>query len=206
MLTAVSVVGFLQMSLDRWFASDRLTPAIFAHYAFVCIVLSVGQSAQALINASAYPFVARRYAQHGVSAAYRICFLLSVALLATGALCLLPTLYFLRYAVQTWYIRYADVVGLLPLLLGVAVLRLSDFWTSFLAISHHETLLFKVNAWALLVAVAAFALYGWVMPEGANSLFGAGVLATLISVVPYVALSLAALKIERTARSGLNKP
>lgn len=157
MLMAVMIVGFGLLNADRWVASSQLGVAGFARYSFAWIVLSIAQSAQALINASVYPLLARRFAGYGRHVAYGICLRVSLAFLVAGTLAAIPLGYLLELSIHRWYPQYVDAITLLPLFLGIAVLRVSDFWSSFLLITGFESRLLKIN-----IAAGVFGVLAWV--------------------------------------------
>lgn len=152
----IMVIGFGLLNADRWVASDRLDVEGFAHYSFAWIVLSIAQSAQAVVNASVYPLLARRFAEHGCRVAFGVCLRVSTAILIVGAVTAVPLYLILDYGIDRWYPRYGDARALIPLFLAIAVLRVSDFWTSFLLIAGLEAQLLKLNICAM-----AFGLLGW---------------------------------------------
>ncbi|WP_146163022.1 lipopolysaccharide biosynthesis protein [Variovorax sp. WS11] len=152
----IMVIGFGLLNADRWVASDRLDVEGFAHYSFAWIVLSISQSAQAVVNASVYPLLARRFAEHGCRVAFGVCLRVSMAILIVGAVTAVPLYLILDYGIDRWYPRYGDARALIPLFLAIAVLRVSDFWTSFLLIAGLEAQLLKLNVCAM-----AFGLLGW---------------------------------------------
>ena len=159
-LMVVMVVGFVLLNADRWVASVRLGTVGFAHYAFAWIVLSMAQSVQVVINASVYPMLVRRYAEHGRGVAFRLCLRVCAAILVLGVVAAVPLGLLLDFSVRRWYPQFADATPLLPLFLAIAVLRVSDFWSSFLLITGFESRLLRLNlavavggaiVWALLV-------------------------------------------------------
>jgi O-antigen/teichoic acid export membrane protein len=152
----IMVIGFGLLNADRWVASNRLDLEGFAHYSFAWIVLSIAQSAQAVVNASVYPLLARRFAEYGHRAAFRVCLRVSTATLIVGAVTAFPLYFILDYGIDRWYPHYGDARAVVPLFLAIAVLRVSDFWTSFLLIAGHEAQLLKLNLCAM-----AFGLLGW---------------------------------------------
>ena len=159
-LMVVMVVGFALLNADRWVASEVLGTIGFAHYSFAWIVLSIAQSAQVVINASMYPMLARRFAEHGRGVAFRVCLRACVALLVLGAVAAVPLGLLLDFSVRRWYPQFVDATALLPIFLAIAVLRVSDFWSSFLLITGFESRLLRLNVavaiggaivWALIV-------------------------------------------------------
>jgi O-antigen/teichoic acid export membrane protein len=144
-MLSISAVNFALLNVDRWTAAAWLPPAAFAQFAFAGVVLLVAQSAQGIINASVYPMLARRFALQGPAAAFRLCSRTSVGTLAGGLLLAWPGYYLSARAIQRWFPAYEPAIGLLGLLLAAAVLRLSDFWSSFLMVCGHEERLLRIN-------------------------------------------------------------
>lgn len=149
-------VTFLFLNADRWFAAALLQPSAFALYSFAWILLAVAQSLQAIINASAYPLLARKYAQFGSSAAFRIAATISSALLILGVLLLWPAHYLIGEAIAIWFPKYVEAQSISSLLLLLAVFRLSDFWGSYLVIIGKEKLLLGVY---VVIGVAVIGLW-----------------------------------------------
>jgi hypothetical protein len=152
----VSTVTFALVNIDRWGAAAWLDEPGFAHYAFAGVILLVAQSAQSMINASVYPMLARRYGMDGSRRAHALCARVSLAMLALGAALALPAYYLLVLVIQRWYPAYVPTLALLPLVLAAGLLRVSDFWSSFLMICGHERLLLALNA---LIVVGGCALW-----------------------------------------------
>jgi O-antigen/teichoic acid export membrane protein len=159
-LMAIGGVGFLATNVDRWVAVNCLSAKEFGTYSFAWIVLLIAQAMQLVVNASAYPLIARRFAVGGHRAAFLACAVLSGAALAVGVIVVIPAGAVLSYAVPHWFPVYADAVTVLPIFLLVASLRVSDFWTSYLVITGRETQLLTLNcvvgfcgaaSWGILV-------------------------------------------------------
>lgn len=180
-------LGFGLFNADRWVASERLSAIGFAHYSFAWIVLSVAQSAQAVINASVYPLLARRFAQSGCGAAFRVCVRLSTSVLAAGIAALVPLYFMLDYGIDRWFPRYSDAQTLLPIFLAIAVLRASDFWSSFLLIAGRETQLLRVHLCALVFSLMVWASFVRPWTPDTTTLQQVGWLAALFTVSAYLA-------------------
>lgn len=164
-LAAVMALSFLVSNADRWVASARLAAAPFAAYAFAWTVLSLGQALQSLVNASVFPMLARRYGESGVGESFAICWRISLATLLAGAIAAVPLGWALDHAISRWYPQYVESLIVLPIFLAMAVLRLADFWSSFLMIAGKESALLLVQ---LLAALAA--TVGWVVMQRSESL------------------------------------
>jgi len=188
-LMVIMTAGFVLLNVDRWVASARFDVADFAQYSFAWVVLSMAQSVQVVINASIYPLVARRFAEHGHKVAYGVCLRAAAAILLGGALVAVPLAYLLDLAVTRWYPNYTGARTLLPLFIAVAVLRVSDFWSSFLLITGREAQLLRLN-----LATAGLGLLVWcaiTRPwDGAPAtLQQVGWLAAVLSVLAYAAVA-----------------
>jgi len=187
-LMTIGIVAFVQLNVDRWLAAGRLDVNGFAQYSFAWVVLSLAQSAQAVINASVYPALARRRAEHGDRTAFGACCRASVLMLALGIAAALLLSPLLQRSIDRWYPQYAHANALVPVFLAVGVLRVSDFWSSFLLIAGRERHLLLVNVSSLIVA-----LVGWLalvpshgLPE--SELLSVGWLAALVSSINYLGL------------------
>lgn len=154
-LLAVMVIGFTLLNIDRWLAASLLSSFAFAQYAFAWVVLMVAQSAQAIINASVFPLLARHFALHGKRASFKIAARASVMLLLVSAVMAWPAGWLLDVVVLSWYPNYVDAASLFHLFIVVAVLRVSDFWSSYLVIVGHEKRLLAVNL-LVITLISAF--------------------------------------------------
>jgi len=155
-LMSVTIVSFCLINADRWLAAQALSSADFAQYGFAWIVLMVAQSAQAVINAAVFPMLARRFGLQGRQAAFALAAGASGATLAFGTVVAVPLWLLIGSSVARWYPEYARAADLLPVLLLVAVLRMSDFWTSYLVVVGLESRLLK-----LTLAAGALTTVAW---------------------------------------------
>jgi O-antigen/teichoic acid export membrane protein len=196
-MMAVMLVGFAVLNADRWVASHLLGSAEFAKYSFVAILLAAAQALQALINASVYPLLARRFAGFGQAVTFGICLRASSVMLVVGAVVSIPAGAVLQYSVARWYPQFAEATVLIPLLLGVGVLRVSDFWSSYLLIAGHEDRMLVLNV--ATVAGATGAWLAWVAPWNGvpTSLWDIGLFAALLSLCGYLATAGTAWRLQR---------
>lgn len=190
-LLAVASLGFGVINADRWLAAHWLPTAMFAQYAFAWTVLMVAQSVQVVINASLFPMLARRFASHGGGSAFSISVRASLGLLVCGVAVALPLWSLLDYAIANWFAAYAGARGLLPMFLAIAVLRVSDFWSSYLVVVGHETRLLILNSLSVVVAVLA---WWWFALPTADALSAdqVALLAMLLAAIGYVVSAAAA--------------
>jgi len=196
-LMTIGIVGFVQLNVDRWLAAGRLDVSGFAQYSFAWIVLSMAQSAQAVVGALVHPALARRYAAHGSRVAFGTCLRASVALLVVGictGLLLVPVL---KQAAQYWYPGYGEAVGLIPLFLGIGVLRVSDFWSGFLIATGHEHRLLLVNVLAMALALVVWLYVASSPRDSGGELLSVGWLAAFLSALSYLGVVAASWGIQK---------
>jgi hypothetical protein len=98
----------------------------------------------------------------------------------------LPVSFVLRYSVDAWYPKYATAVVIIPIFVAVAVLRVSDFWTSFLIAVNREYLLMFANIAAGIAGLAVWRL--WIHLGSATALRATDVamLALVLSAINYI--------------------
>lgn len=198
-LLAVASLGFLALNADRWLAAERLPASAFAPYAFAWTLLMVAQSVQVVINASLYPMLARRYASSGGGSAFNISVRASMGLLAGGIVVALPLWALLDHGIARWFAAYDDARALLPMFLVIALLRVSDFWSSYLVVVGREARLLLLNLLSAAVAVAVW----WLLARPDAGPLGAGqaaLLALLLTVSGYGAAAAAAWACARALR------
>jgi O-antigen/teichoic acid export membrane protein len=196
-LMAIMAAGFGLLNVDRWVASAQFDVADFAQYSFAWVVLSIAQSVQVVINASVYPLVARRFAEQGRKVAYGVCLRAATVVLLAGALVAVPLAYLLNMAVVRWYPNYAFASTLLPLFIAVAVLRVSDFWSSFLLITGMEAQLLRLNLTAGGLGLLVWSAITQPWNEAPATLQQVGWLAAVLSGFAYAAVAAASWRRRR---------
>lgn len=179
-LLAVAVIGFVLTSIDRWIAAEALATAAFAQYAFAWTLLLLAQAVQAMIGASMFPLVARRYAEGGIAAGMRTAAGASLGLLAAGLLLAPPLGWALDAGIERWFTAYDGARALIPIFLVVAVLRVSDFWTSLLLVAGLEVRLLVLQ---LLAGLAIGSLWLLAMPAAGRERLGTVDLAWLAAAL-----------------------
>jgi len=178
-LLAVMMATWLVQNADRWMAERSLDVAGFASYAFASNAIVVASAAQMMINAALFPKLARTYAASGAVPAFRSAAGISAALAVAGLVAAPAAWACWDLAVSRWYPQYAVSSTVAPLLIAVGVLRVSDYWSSFLLIVGAETRLLRATAAAALGAVGA-----WWFLSGSSA-------AASVASVGWLALSLA---------------
>jgi len=189
---AVMLTAFAIMNVDRWVAAHELATPAFAQYSFVAILLALAQAAQGLINASVYPLLARRRAEQGQAAVFRICIRLTVALAVVGMMLTVPTVTAVRFAVATWYPDYQPVLTLVPIVTLVGLLRICDFSSSYLMVIGREERMLAMNVLTLVGGGGSWLLWVRAGSDAAVTLPQLVGLAAALSVVSTVATTITA--------------
>ena len=198
-LLAVMTATWLVQNADRWMAERNLDVAGFASYAFASNAILVASAAQMMMNAALFPKLARTYAASGTGTAFRSAAMLSAALVAAGLVAAPVAWACWDIAVSRWYPQYAASVTIAPLLIAVGVLRVSDYWSSFLLIVGAETRLLRATvAAALGASVAWWFLRG---PAAAASVASVGWLALGLAGATYLAGMMTAWKESRRCQA-----
>lgn len=194
------ILGFILINVDRWLAAELFDAKAFAQYAFVGTVLMIAQSLQALVNAWAFPMLARRHADRGPHFAFRLCVQLSGVTFGLGALAILPLWWVLDLAIRLWYPSYTESLVLLPLFLVLGTFRVADFWSSFLVISGHEMLFIKLQLTIGLLGAVLWAPLVLPLSPAGTPLVQVGGLALFLGIAIYVVAATASWKIARIAQ------
>jgi O-antigen/teichoic acid export membrane protein len=153
-----SLLGFLTSAADRWLAAFFLDLKQFGYYAFAWTSIAMAQTFQFLINASLFPLISRRYWSSSSREAFRLSAYLSLGLAGLGALAAAALAPFVQLAIDHWFPQQIGAVVLVEPLLIAAVLRVADFWSSFLLVIRREGLLLNLQ---LATLAGAGAIY-WV--------------------------------------------
>lgn len=154
MLLGTSIYGILLNNGDRWIASSVLTISQFAQYSFAWIILAAAQNVQSVISASAFPYVAVRFEKQGSRAAFAVCatiaFWIGLLLLVLS----IPAFLFISFAIEAWFPEYHSAIPLIPIFLCIGILRVSDFWRTFMLVCGLERKLVYFNSLNLAAAIA----------------------------------------------------
>lgn len=157
-----TTLSFLSISVDRWLAADVLSAKQFGLYSFSWIPLVAALSMQALLNAGLFPLIAQRRVAGSDQKALRVTALVSIGLLLAALLFVLLANKLIAWAIPIWYGQYQDALPLFLPLLAAAAFRVSDFWSSFLIITHRHVSLLVTQVILIVVAFVycRFALDG----------------------------------------------
>jgi hypothetical protein len=191
-LLAVMMATWLVQNADRWMAERSLDVVGFACYAFASNLILVASAAQMTMNALLFPKLARKYAASGAGPAFRSAAGISAVLAAAGLVAAPAAWACWDLAVSRWYPQYSVSTTVVPLLIAVGVLRVSDYWTSFLLIVGVGDKLFRATTTAALGAFGAW----WFLrgSQAPASVASVGWLALSLAVTTYLAVMLTAWK------------
>ncbi|HET8744126.1 MAG TPA: hypothetical protein VFM98_00865 [Ramlibacter sp.] len=193
----ISVVASLLTNADRWLGAELLAVEAFGQYAFAATALVLAQAVQSMVSAAVFPMVARRFARAGLVPAFRLAAGTSLGLLAAAAAASVPAYFAAAWAIARWYPAYQASIALLPVLLAVCCLRVSDFWSAFLAASRHERLLLALHSTVALVACGGW--LAWAAHSGTVDAPAIAWLALLLTAGSYIAALLASAWSRRAA-------
>lgn len=189
MLLGASMYTILLSNGDRWIASSILSLSQFAQYSFVWIILAIAQSAQAVMNAAVFPFVSRRYAVRGTRAAFTACVAIAGGIGLLLTVLSVPAFFLMKFAIGMWYPAYIGVIPLIPVFICIAILRMSDFWSTFMLVSGLEKKLVFFNSLSLVLVVF-----------GVIACYAAGILTHIDGLkVAYLALAINLVFVGTTA-------
>jgi O-antigen/teichoic acid export membrane protein len=157
-----SLLGFLTSAADRWLAAFFLDLKQFGYYAFAWTSIAMAQTFQFLINASLFPLISRRYWASSSREAFQLSAVLSLGLAVVGAAAAAALAPFVDMVIDRWFPQQVGAIALVEPLLIAAVLRVADFWSSFLLVIRRETLLLNLQIATLIGA----SLIYWVATAG----------------------------------------
>ena len=108
-----------------------------------------------------------------------------------------PLWVLLDYFIGRWFVAYQDASSLLPVFLVIAVLRLSDFWSSYLLVIGHETRLLALNVLSASLAIVIWLLSIRVDPN-LIQIKQVALLALLLATISYAVVAWAAWHYSKT--------
>jgi O-antigen/teichoic acid export membrane protein len=158
-LFAAGLLSFLILNSDRWIAGIALSKQAFAMYAFAGILLTVAQSAQAVINAAMFTNLAKTYATDGLQAARQRAARLSGGAFLIGTALAIPVYLLFNLFIDMVFPKYTGAKPLIVWFLALAVFRVSNFWTSFLVIAQRERQLMALHLFTLIACFSAWGIY-----------------------------------------------
>ena len=133
----------------------------------------------------------------GLRVTFRLSARISIAMLVGAILLGIPSLIIFGHIIDRWFPVYRAATGLLIIFYGIAVLRISDFWSSFLMISGHEIQLLALDCLVLIAGTASWMLFMSGYRIDPSNLAVYGMLAALLAAGHYLACAAMAWRVLR---------
>lgn len=190
-LLGVTIISFVLINVDRWIAAELLAATQFAQYSFAWLVLMVAQSVQSVINAAVFPMLARRFGSEGRHGAFSLSARTSVAALVIGAAAAVPLGIVLNAVVVRWFSEYRSALEFVPLLMAAAVLRVADFWTSYMMVIGLELSLLRLTVSSGAIAVIAWLAFAGPLSGSALGPADVAQLALVLAATSYTSAAIA---------------
>ncbi|NRP60360.1 hypothetical protein XMD564_001972 [Marinobacterium sp. xm-d-564] len=138
-LMMLMLVSFGAENIDRWLSVFFLDKPSQALYSFSMIIVLAAQSFQVVLNSSLYPILAQK--PERMKENYILILKIAFTLIISGFLCYIPFSYFLEFYLPIYFADYVDILNFFPLVYTLAIIRVSDFWSSYLLICRRERIL-----------------------------------------------------------------
>jgi O-antigen/teichoic acid export membrane protein len=138
-------------AIDRWFGIAFLSKRDYGIFALGLTVVLLFETAQAIVNVSAFPLMGRMLAGGDHRRAFRFARLATLVVLVTAALCYVPFILLLDFLLRTYLPTYLEAQLVIKLAVIAGVFRLGDFFASFAILLDHEREL-SVGSGTLLAA------------------------------------------------------
>ena len=184
-LMVLMIVSFLSVNIDRWSAFFLLQKKEVALYSFFLIIVAAAQSFQSIVNSGVYPYLARSPEARVKNFSH----ILKLALLVffLGFLFYIPFEYLLNYIVFKFFYEYSEMLGLLPIIYLLALIKASDFWSSYLLVLKCERYLTVVSASSILLFLILNLAVSMVVGD-VNKLYILSLSALISALVAYIFL------------------
>jgi len=199
-LLIYALISAVIVNLDRWLSAILLSPDDFARYSFAWIVIIAAMSVQALVNASVYPMIARRFALHGARNAFRLTFITSSLLLVLSLLAIGPAVYVVHQAIPRFFPQYAEATSIIAVLAIVAAFKVSEFWSTFLIIGGHERSAVVSLLFGLVAGIALWQFWLLWNPGSGIHLLELAYLPLSLTLTLYIFQFLASVRVIRKSR------
>jgi hypothetical protein len=134
-----------------------------------------------VINAAVYPYLANRYAQFGRQRAFVIASAVSGGLLAVGLVLAVPALSVAQAGIAAYFPQYEMATTILPVFTVIAILRISDFFSSYLVIVNLERWVLLSDLGCAILGIAVWLLVR--QPWQAGQTLGLGSFAELAALL-----------------------
>lgn len=187
-LLAVSILSFVILNVDRWIATQWLSASLFGQYAFAWTLFSVAQSVQLIVNASVFPLLAQKYANHGRQTSFKFAASISVSFMIISSIISVFCYFIIVEIVKNYFVKFSAVTGIIPVFLLAISFRVSDFWSSFMIVNGEERKMLLIIVFNMILTIGIWVIY--LEFDFKNiTIFSIAVLALLISFINYVIIA-----------------
>lgn len=147
-------------AIDRWFGIAFLSKHDYGIFAFGLTIVLLFETAQAIVNVSAFPIMGRMLASGEHRRAFQFATLATLGVLTAGALCYVPFLFLLDYLLRVYLLSYIEAQFVIKLAVIAGILRLGDFYASLAVLLDQEKRLAIGYGVVLAGVVLALAMAG----------------------------------------------
>jgi O-antigen/teichoic acid export membrane protein len=147
-------------AIDRWFGIAFLSKHDYGIFALGLTVVLLFETAQAIVNVSAFPLMGRMLARGEHRRAFRFARLATLVVLTVGALCYVPFVLLLDFLLRTYLPTYLEAQLVIKLAVIAGIFRLGDFYASFAILLDQENRLSVGSGMLLAAAVLALTMAG----------------------------------------------
>lgn len=152
-LMLIMILAFALTNIDRWLVVISLSPKAFANYAMAGIILLGAQSLQVIINSAVFPSLAKMYATGNKKHTFAFAKKNSIYFLLIGVAGSVPGFFLIKQIILYIYPNYYGAILIIPILIFVAILRMSDFWSSYLIVVGEEKILLLIDIAMIVVSL-----------------------------------------------------
>jgi len=189
LLFAGTSLAFFSVNIDRWLAAEHLEYDDFGQYAFAWISLTGALSIQAFLNSGIFPLISRKRKEGKIGAAFKTTAYISFATFFSGSVIAIVLYLFAQWFIPIGYQQYAPALPLIMPLLLAAILRLADFWSSYLIMINRQNLILGIQIFLVLIS---FLYYSIMNNYASFAPLNFAWLAMILAVGNYVMSALAA--------------
>lgn len=143
----------LLYALDRWSGLVLLSDHDYGILALGLMALVVFETAQTIINVSAYPIMGRMIARGEHQRAFALANLATAVIVGVSVICYFPFVWLFDYLVHRYLTAYLEAAPVVKVVVLAGALRLADFYGSFAVLCDREKLLARTfGVIAILIA------------------------------------------------------
>jgi O-antigen/teichoic acid export membrane protein len=147
----------LLYALDRWSGLVLLTEHEFGILALGLMALVAFETAQTIINVSAYPIMGRMISRGQHKRAFGLATLATAVIVGLSAICYFPFIWLFDYLVHRYLTAYVEAAPVVKVVVLAGTLRLADFYGSFAVLCNREKILARTFGVTVIVTAGLIA-------------------------------------------------